>query len=108
MHNIRVLCVQSFRLGSRGGASAQNLRVLRQDFACNRLVENALVFLAKFIFFLSVGVVVGAALEGFPYVEDLTLAVWTSIKLGIFTLEEPLQEGFEGNEGPADDQLHEE
>ena len=76
--------------------------------AIDLLVENALVFLAKFIFFLSVGVVVGAALEGFPYVEDLTIAVWTSIKLGIFTLEEPLQEGFEGNEGPADDQLHEE
>ena len=76
--------------------------------AIDLLVENALVFLAKFIFFVSVGVVVGAALEGFPYVEDLTIAVWMSIKLGIFTLEEPLREGFEGNEGPADDQLHEE
>ena len=72
------------------------------------LVENTLVFLAKFIFFVSVGVFVGAALEGFPYVEDLTIAVWTSIKLGIFTLEEPLEEGFEGNERPADDQLHDE
>ena len=76
--------------------------------AIDLLVENTLVFLAKFIFFLSVGVFVGAVLEGFPYVEALIIAVWTSMKLGIFTLEEPLEEDFEGNEGLADNQIHEE
>ena len=71
--------------------------------AVDLLAESNLVLLASLIVFLSVGLFVSAALEGFPFVEDLFNAIWMWIKFDILNFEEPIAVDFEGDEAFGDD-----
>ena len=66
--------------------------------AVDLLVESHLVLLASLIVFLSVGLFVSAALEGFPFVEDLFKAIWMWIKFDILNFEEHIEVDFEDDE----------
>ena len=67
------------------------------------LVESNLVLLTSLIVFLSVGLFVSAAIEGFPFVEDLFNAIWMWIKFDILHFEEPIAVDFEDDEAFWDD-----
>ena len=66
--------------------------------AIDLLVESHLVLLASLIVFLSIGLFVSAALDGFPFVEDLFNAIWMWIKYDILNFEEHIEVGFEAFE----------
>ena len=63
--------------------------------AVDLLVESHLVLVASLIVFLSVGLFVSAALEGFPFVVDLFHAFWMWIKFDILNFEEHIQVDFD-------------
>ena len=73
--------------------------------AMDLLVECTLVLVAKVIFIVSVGLFVGAALGGFPFLEAFFTSLWMFVQLEI---EEFREELFERNDLPADEAFREE
>ena len=67
--------------------------------AIDLLIEGTLVLLAKLTFFVLVGVFVGAAFEGFPFVKDFCITVWMYVQIVILN---------KRPEAPADDMFDEE
>ena len=76
--------------------------------AVDLLVESQLVLLASLIVFLSVGLFVSVALEGFPFVVDLFNALWMWIKVDILNFEEPIEVDFEDDGAFENDPFREE
>lgn len=66
-------------------------------------VESNLVLVARIIFFVSVAVFVGAALQGFPFLINFLNSVCILVQLFIIDF----REGFR-NEDPEDEPIHEE
>ena len=70
--------------------------------AIDLFVESTLLLLAKTLFFVSVGLFVGAALEGFPYLEGFFFSLWTFVQLFILDIQDLLEEPFGRNDVAAD------
>ena len=69
--------------------------------AIDLLVEGILVFLAKIMFFVAVGLLVFAALEGFPFMMAVVMSLWEIIQ-------DLWEELLERDEFPADEPFGEE
>lgn len=85
--------------------------VLRTSGFCSKVlvaidmfVEFTLVLLAKAVFFVSVRLFVGAALQGFSYLDGLFVSVGIFVQVLIIGLKELREEFFERNEVPAADE----
>ena len=79
--------------------------------AVDLLVESSLVLLASLIVFLSVGLFVTAALEGFPFARDLFLSIvcWMLVVFfEILGFEEPIEVDLEEDEAIAGDPFRDE
>ena len=86
--------------------------VLREPGFCGKflvaidlLMDRILIYLAKTILFYSVGLFVGIALEGFPFLKRFIFSVWVAIQLYLQEIREELHGR---NEVPADEQFGEE
>ena len=81
--------------------------------AVDLAVESHLLLLANFMFSLSVGFFIGAALRGFSYVKDVLTMVWIILDMlwmdfndEILNRQEPIEADFEEDEAPEDDLFH--
>ena len=93
--------------------------------AIDLFVKGTLVLLAKRVFFASVGVFVGVALEGLPYAKRVLILSWMLsisswmlfvslcmflrmfVRVVILELQDRQEEPFESNKIPAEEQLGE-
>lgn len=98
--------------------------VLRASGFCGKVllaidlfVEGTLVLLAKMLFFTSVGIFVGAALEGFPWLHHFFISVWIVLRILILDLQDLLEDLLEEfrrrdelprDESPLEDEVIEE
>lgn len=76
--------------------------------AIDLLVESHLVLLASFVVFLSIGLFVSAALDGFPFVTALLNVIWAWIKFDILNFEQHIEVDIEDDEAFEDDPFRDE
>ena len=72
--------------------------------AMDLVMECTMVLVAKTLFMISISVFVGAAFEGFPYIEDFFTVVWMCLQDLILAFRE-LREDFGRIEVPAEHRL---
>ena len=96
--------------------------VLRASGFCGKalvtldlFMEHNLFYLVQSLFYQFIALLIGVALEGFPYVKRFFVTIWVTVQLALQDIRDDFRDGFRDgfrevfrNEVPADAPLREE
>ena len=92
--------------------------VLRASGFCGKalvtldlFMEHNLFYLVELLFYQFIGLLIGVALEGFPYVKRFFVTIWVTVQLALQDIRDDVRDDFRDvfrNEVPADAPLREE